>query len=53
MQARVLWKLGPTAAVDAAWKNADAAEKSKRQMRQEIEKSWSKPQHQVQKHDKL
>jgi len=47
MQARVLWKLGRAAAVNAAWKNADAAEKSTRQMRQEIEKSWSKPRHQV------
>jgi len=39
--------LGRSAAVDAAWEHADAAEKSTRQMRQEIEKSSSKPQHQA------
>jgi hypothetical protein len=43
----ILWKLGRPAAVDAAYKNVYAAEKSRRKMRQEIEKSSSKPQHQA------
>jgi hypothetical protein len=42
-----LWKVGRAVAVDAAWKNADAAEKSTLVMRQEVEISWSKPQHQA------
>jgi hypothetical protein len=38
-------KLSRAPEVGAAWKNADAAEKSTRVMREVVEKSWSKPQH--------